>query len=166
MFVLTCPHCQAEVKTRVARPGATVMCMACQQTYTLDAAHIREAVNAGTPVPAAPAFVASPEQGLTEPDPKEASNPADSRVTLAAINEMAQALPRPEPKVDIYAGQSAFSAATVQKWTQLVLATTLLVAVVVGAIWFFMFYLPTPKNPPPRLPTKTHEPGTTPASEY
>ncbi len=159
MFALTCPHCKAEVKTKFARPGATVKCAQCHQTYLLDARNTREAPD---PVPAGVMAPAKPGQAMAR---------SESKVAMAAMREMAEEMGELVPEVDIYAPSDGEKTG---KTVKLILAICLLVVVSVGALYVIAsndairgLFKSTPgKQPAPKKTTPAFEPGARPASEF
>lgn len=158
MFALTCPHCKTELKTKFARPGATVKCSQCQQTYLLDARNTREVPD---PIPA----------GVTAPaQPGQAGARSESKMAMAAMREMAEEMGELVPEVDIYAPSDSEKSS---KTVKLILAICLLVVVSVGALYLIattpirdLFGSTPAKQPAPKKTTPAFEPGARPASDF
>ncbi len=160
MFALTCPHCKTELKTKFARPGATVKCTHCQQTYLLDARNTREVPD---PVPAGVTDAAKPGQ---------AGARSESKMAMAAMKEMAQEMGELVPEVDIYAPAEGEKAS---KTIKLILAVCLLVVVLVGALYLIAttpaihdLFKSAPAKPtqPAKAAHPAYEPGARPASDF
>ena len=94
MFVLTCPHCRAEVKAKFARAGATVTCPKCRQTYALSPEAMRTEAEAAAPASEPMALSDAPQNPPSAGDSQEEA--------FAVIQELADAAPAPTPTLDMF----------------------------------------------------------------
>lgn len=162
MFALTCPHCKTEIQTRFARPGATVKCTKCQQTFLLDARNTREMAGSG---------VAGSGQAPLQP-----GQLSESKAAMVAMQEMSEQMGELAPEVDIYSAAPLAPGPGVTRFTWLIIALSVLILVVVGAVWLFattpamrdLFgsrpaVQASPNTHPKPAPAKKLPDGTTPA---
>ncbi|QNN24950.1 hypothetical protein HED60_22620 [Planctomycetales bacterium ZRK34] len=79
MFVLTCPSCSREVKTRFARLGATATCPACKAQYKVDEQSLKMegAAPAGADPEAVAAATSSPAPATPPVESPAPSTPSD-----------------------------------------------------------------------------------------
>lgn len=91
MFVLTCPSCSREVKTRFARLGATATCPACKVQYKVDEQSLKMEAPApgGAPGSAAaptptPAPEGAPPEAVAAAPPETAAPPTEAPAPTAA----------------------------------------------------------------------------------